>query len=456
VSGGLAVAATTWVAAWLGNWPAAMSPDSMNQWAQVLGGRYDDWHPVVHTLFLRVATHIWFSPAAVVAVQIIAMLTVATLAVVVLARRGVGAGWLCLVLAGFAHPAQGAMLSVLWKDVPFAISLLAFTVSLALACEREPRHPRTTYALLVLSGLGVALFRHNGFVVALAGWGGAVVAQPAGSRGRVMLALSAFLLAYGGSRLAVWQLLGAPRPRATEVLAIPLQQVGAIVAGGGRITAPQQEQVSALLPVSEWRSHYHPRSVDEIKFLPDFHADVLSAQAASYARLWVELCWANPGLAVLGWVRQTSVAWVPLQNAVSTYPEGVVPNPFGLKADPPLPHLTEAMTGLHRGFMRAPLAWIARPGIFNWALLALGVIVWRRAGWADTAPLLPALAGTGLLLLLIPVPDFRFFYPTFVVLPWLCAYACGRPHARCTASDRRITSTVSPEPAAPLAPLRHG
>lgn len=456
MAAGLAAVATTWVAAWLANWPAVMSPDSMNQWAQVLGGHYDDWHPVVHTLLLRGVAQIWLSPAAAVLVQLIAMLAVAMLALVVLARRGVGGGWLCVVLAGFAHPTHGALLSVLWKDVPFAISLLAFTICLALVCERERRHPQTTYALLVLSGLGVALFRHNGIVVALAGWAGVVFAQAAGQRPRAVLALGAFVIAFAGSRLVVWEVLGAQRPRATELLAIPLQQVGAIVAGDGRITSHQAAQVSALLPTSEWKANYHPRSVDEIKFLPDFHPAVLTANPAGYARLWIELCRANPGLALLGWVRQTSVAWMPLQNAVSTYPHGIVPNPFGLKADPPLTPLADGMTSIHRGFMRAPLSWTARPGIFDWALLALAAMAWRRAGWGGVTPFLPALAGTGLLLLLIPVPDFRFFYPTFAVLPWLWAYSCGRSRTPCTTRNDDAEPTPSPQPADPVHALSHG
>lgn len=31
--------------------PGSFSPDTYNQYAQIISGRYNDWHPVLHTLF---------------------------------------------------------------------------------------------------------------------------------------------------------------------------------------------------------------------------------------------------------------------------------------------------------------------------------------------------------------------------------------------------------------------
>jgi hypothetical protein len=46
-------------------WPGSMSPDSLDQWKQVLNGQLKDWHPVFHTMNIWLITRIKLSPATV-------------------------------------------------------------------------------------------------------------------------------------------------------------------------------------------------------------------------------------------------------------------------------------------------------------------------------------------------------------------------------------------------------
>ena len=50
-----------------------MTCDSTIQWAQIHSNQYNDWHPVVHTWFLKLITQVWDYPAAIAIAQILMM-----------------------------------------------------------------------------------------------------------------------------------------------------------------------------------------------------------------------------------------------------------------------------------------------------------------------------------------------------------------------------------------------
>ncbi len=63
--------AAVWSLYLLAFWPGIMSQDSVDQWHQLLQGRYEDAHPAFHTLTVWLITRVWLSPAAVALVQIV-------------------------------------------------------------------------------------------------------------------------------------------------------------------------------------------------------------------------------------------------------------------------------------------------------------------------------------------------------------------------------------------------
>ena len=57
----------------VGFFPRLMSVDSTIQSSQIHSNHYNDWHPVVHTWFLKLITQIWDYPAAIGITQILMM-----------------------------------------------------------------------------------------------------------------------------------------------------------------------------------------------------------------------------------------------------------------------------------------------------------------------------------------------------------------------------------------------
>ncbi len=165
-----------WLTYWLALFPGLISLDSVNQWGQIVTGRYDDWHPVFHTWVLWLLSRPGHSLGTVSLVQVV--LTAVLLGHALSAARQLGVpGWLIwTAVAWFVlPPVFGVGTIAVWKDNAFGLTTL-WTVVLLL---RAVRRWTMTSASSLWFGIALALmslFRHNGHLVAIptlgvAAWG---------------------------------------------------------------------------------------------------------------------------------------------------------------------------------------------------------------------------------------------------------------------------------------------
>ena len=165
-----------WLTYWLALFPGLISLDSVNQWGQIVTGRYDDWHPVFHTWVLWLLSRPGHSLGTVSLVQVV--LTAVLLGHALSAARQLGVpGWLIwTAVAWFVlSPVFGVGTIAVWKDNAFGLTTL-WTVVLLL---RAVRRWTMTSASSLWFGIALALmslFRHNGHLVAIptlgvAAWG---------------------------------------------------------------------------------------------------------------------------------------------------------------------------------------------------------------------------------------------------------------------------------------------
>jgi len=153
-------------------WPGSMSPDSLDQWGQVLAGvtHLKDWHPASHTLTIWLLTRVWMSPAIVVIAQIVMLGGVAGWCLAVLQKWGVPRYILWITAIIFASSlVNGLLVITLWKDVIYSTSLLALTIIIfQLVMSRGQWLNRTaSYLLLAIVLFCVVIYRHNGVIPAL-------------------------------------------------------------------------------------------------------------------------------------------------------------------------------------------------------------------------------------------------------------------------------------------------
>ncbi len=150
--------------------PGGVSVDSAVQWTQALTGVYSNWHPVFHTLLLRLCALIVPSYTFALAVQCLAFSLAAGYLVATLHAWGVKTGWLLLTEAlAVAAPILGNTMTYLWKDNVMTVGAVVLGAqAINLYFSRGEWLVKTRNALAF--GLALAfttLVRHNALLFTL-------------------------------------------------------------------------------------------------------------------------------------------------------------------------------------------------------------------------------------------------------------------------------------------------
>ncbi|MCJ7806816.1 MAG: hypothetical protein MUP57_04645 [Clostridia bacterium] len=149
--------------------PAIMSPDSFSQWHQASDLEpLVNWHPPFHTLMIRALIAIIPSPSFVALSQIVYFALVFSATLMFFYRRGVSLRILTLLTFLFVLiPTNGIHLVTIWKDVPYAITLLWLTLIMIKVVFNDygKTKPILLAAELATALVFVYFFRQNGILV---------------------------------------------------------------------------------------------------------------------------------------------------------------------------------------------------------------------------------------------------------------------------------------------------
>lgn len=156
--------------------PGGLSLDSFEQYEQALSGVFNDHHPPLMAILLRLLMHVGLGVKTVIGGQMIAGVVGVHLLLRVcsaLSARGRASAArelaIAIALVLLVSPATPLLFhfSTFWKDTWFAIALLWTTTSLlwVLMPELCVLSRRSTTAIFVLSVAGSILSRHNGIVL---------------------------------------------------------------------------------------------------------------------------------------------------------------------------------------------------------------------------------------------------------------------------------------------------
>ena len=161
---------TIWFIFLLSFWPGSMSPDSLDQWKQVLNGHLRDWHPAFHTMTIWLITRINLSPATFAITQIVALGSTFGWGLSVLQRYGVPRTllWFNSFLIAML-PVNGFMAVTLWKDVAYSVVVVILSMYLfqiVMSKGNWLSRQRNWYFLAIILTL-VSLYRHNGIIPAI-------------------------------------------------------------------------------------------------------------------------------------------------------------------------------------------------------------------------------------------------------------------------------------------------
>ncbi len=337
--------------------------DSVAQYAQVLSGAYDDWHPPAMARLWALLHHGWAGQAPMFALQILLYWTGLGLFAAALARSGARIAAMAALALGLWPPFAGWEVAVL-KDGQMAAALLAATGIAAwwrLDGRRLPYGAAVGVALLLVYA---TLLRFNAMFatvpLAIGLLGGTRWYRPVPRAAAVLLG---FVLVVALGPTVNHRLLGATSSGIER--ALPIYDLAGIARNAGPEAVP-------VLPAQTWREAEKRRCITPLLWDPladsdhcDFVADGLDETAPG--RL-LFVAWAGAVLhhpvayathRLAHW-NMTMRLWVPWYMPFAEPQATSEPNKFGLASPSRRIGLFQKLAGwLARGPFGSPMLWLA-------------------------------------------------------------------------------------------------
>ncbi|MDE6662610.1 MAG: hypothetical protein K2K46_04620 [Lachnospiraceae bacterium] len=410
-----------WLPYFLYQYPGIMTPDSLNQFEQVLGLiPYSNHHPFVHTMLFKLFYQIGLAIThnMVAAVSFFTFFQMCFLAFSIayflktLRIFRIRDGILILITCFYALVPYHAVFSVtLWKDILFAASVLLFGCSmLRMAKGITP----SVLAVFAASGIMICLFRSNG-------WYGFLFCLPfllfyyRRYAKFVYPALGVILLTAALVKYPVMNALNVTQPDLIESLSIPTQQIAAVICNDRELKEEQLELIENVVDLTYIKDLYNPTFADNMKELVRAgNQEYLTAHKWEFFKLWLSLGCTYPTDYLQAYINQTYGYWYP----DSFYPvadvEGVSATTLGVSHTPliggPIVVKTKEIA-LKLGDMLPLYSLLWSMGIAFWFLLFCIGNAFVRNEKAKLIYYLPSFALYLTVMIATPVAtDFRYVY----------------------------------------------
>lgn len=419
------ICACTWSIGLAAFWPGLMSPDSLEQWAQVLSGEYQDHHPAFHTMNMRLATRLANSPATIAVLQILALSLVTGWAIAHMRRLG-APKWVAMLstLLMALSPVNLPIVVSIWKDIPFSIAmlLLAGMILVVVNTQSDWLGKPYSWATLAIVAALACLYRHNGPPPAL----GALALLVLASRKRwrrtaVALVLATVLMvAARGPLYQACQV--SPGRTLTGGLWIIAHHFAAHLDAGTPMTASERDTIRQVRR-DPWI--YDPYQASTLMSPQYFdHSSAHAARKEAF-KLFCHLTWRNPRVTLRHVREQSSLVWRITKPPGSYYYNTALESRneprvqamsrgLGLDLTPKFPRLYRILTSFNDWTLVHLHAVIWRTPLYLYLLL-LGVLfaIVRTRDWRYVLVAAPVLINSVVLALVTTGQDFRYQLPAY-------------------------------------------
>lgn len=255
---------------YISHYPGGFSPDSITQFAQTIDNKYNDWHPVIHTLIAfklpLSLTGGWIG--SIVLFQIICFSAVLGYSFNAIYKYTNLKFAVLSMLFVILNPQSGYIAMYPWKDTSFAIgALLLLTFSLHIYMSNGTWiKSKRNLLLFILTGTLTTLFRHNAILFTFP----LIIAVFFYmTRKRGLIVCMSILVLCMGIRLPLYSAMNVEQPdqRQVETLGLPMTVIGAAVTYTPlALDEETLEFAYKVAPKEVWEEKYSYGSYNNVKW----------------------------------------------------------------------------------------------------------------------------------------------------------------------------------------------
>ena len=156
-----------------------------------------------------------------------------------------------------------------------------------------------------------------------------------------------------------------------EMLAIPIQQLSAVVSADGELTEEQEKVISGMMPLDDIKAKYTPYNVDAIKWDIIFNDRYVNENLPDILKVWLELFPKNAATYTKAYLWETFWFWAPIQQGNVKIFETVMdlePAWHEMTGIADAPLLPEGITGALKSYCGLGQHFL-REGVLFWCML---------------------------------------------------------------------------------------
>ena len=323
------------------SYPGIMTPDSINQFKQVIGmSSFSNHHPWLHTMTISLFYHIGSLFTSDVndaflfftLFQICFMAFAVSYLIWVISKYTKSLPLLGGIIAFYAFlPYHNVMAICIWKDVMLSGTLLLFCTSLFFLLKEGIKNKNLFSVILYfISGFLMCLYRSNGWYAFILTFPFLLISFR--KNWKIMLPLHIGLLALVLLvKGPVMEHYEVEQPDFVESISIPLQQVGRVIATGQELTPNQDTLIRKIIKTEYVPELYTEYISDNMKELVrTYNPDYLVTHKSDYLKLWIELGLKYPDIYFDAYIAQTRGYYSPSAVYSVAEVDGIIDNETGL------------------------------------------------------------------------------------------------------------------------------
>lgn len=420
-----------WFLYFLLEFPGSVNYDFASDFHYILrGGIWWNWDPIAYqalAVFLvqvlgggRLWGYVLFQMLCCCAVLGLSLLWLRRQA---LPRYVLGAG----MAWALVHPVMAYSSIYCTEDALFSALVLLLTLRLAPIALGEKLSRGKPAALLgtALPILLLPLIRNNGVGLLLGLLPCVFFLVPDKVTRRWLYAmLGSGILLFAMLQFVVFPQLHIWQTPITEALAIPLQQVGRVIAMKHSMTPEQAAYLNNIMPLAVWKNVFSAHSVDPVKFDKQFHGWRVDMR---FFRIWLGLGLRHPWDYIRAFLDQTVLLWKPLRMNVIMRNSKQDWSFFGEKTVDVFPLWAKrsvwpaAARAVYTGWYEAQkwLPMFFSPPLLHLATLVMIVRCFMKKQRERLLAFVPLVSHYFFLAAMIPAVAVRYIYPLYFTLPVL-------------------------------------
>lgn len=254
--------------------PYIVPPDGYMQITDIQANILSDWHPYLHTLFMKLFDVLFGDVKYFITFRILVYSAILTSILFYFYYRNLSLKKIYVIAISFTLlPVTGILLVTMWKDIEFSLALLYLTFLLFLIIKDFPyfHHNKLNYLFLTLSLIGVGLFRHNGLIVVIFVIILLLIVVIKQRKWLILISIITTLAIIVIIKFPLYKKLNVtPGPKNVEISTILHGFDRLIYLESDNIDQEAYDYLLLQMPLQRWKESYDPYNIDLLLHYTDY------------------------------------------------------------------------------------------------------------------------------------------------------------------------------------------